>query len=57
MTRRQVFAIDAAAAARFRAGQEVDDRDRHGTEIKGRVVELKQGNKVALVITETEGAG
>ncbi len=56
MTRRQVFAIDVDAIARFKAGQTVCDQDRHGEIIKGRVVELKPGNEVALVIVETEGA-
>ncbi len=56
MTRRQVFAIETGAIARFRVGQTVCDQDRYGEIIKGRVVELKAGNEVALVIVETEGA-
>jgi hypothetical protein len=56
MTRRQVFAIDIDAVARFGVGRAVCDQDRHGEAIEGRVVELKPGNEVALVIVETEGA-
>lgn len=56
MTHRQVFAVDTGAIARFRVGQTVCDQDRHGEIITGRVVELKPGNEVALVIVETEGA-
>ena len=56
MTKRQVFTIDGDAMARFPTGQTVDDCDRHGEPIKGRVVEVKSGNKVALVTIEAAEA-
>lgn len=55
MTARQVFAIDRDAVARFPIGRDVDDRDRHGQSVTGRVVEVKLGNKVALVVVQAKG--
>lgn len=55
MTARQIFAIDRDAVARFAIGQDVDDQDRHGQTVKGRVVEVKVGNRVALVVVQAKG--
>jgi 3-methyladenine DNA glycosylase Mpg len=55
MTARQIFAIDRDAVARFIIGQDVDDQDRHGQRVKGRVVEVKLGNRVALVVVRAKG--
>ena len=55
MTARQIFAIDRDAVARFTIGQDVDDQDRHGQTVKGRVVEVKLGNRVALVVVQAKG--
>jgi hypothetical protein len=52
MTVQQTFAVDRDAVARFPIGDEVNDLDRHGQAIKGRVVETKLGNRVALVIVQ-----
>jgi hypothetical protein len=55
VTERGVFAVDCEDVARFPVGQSVDDRDRHGEPVKGRIIAVKPGNKVALVIVETDG--
>lgn len=52
---RHVFPIDNKAISRFRKDEIVDDVDRHKQPIKGRVIEVKKGNKVALVIVESTG--
>jgi hypothetical protein len=46
------FVIDKDAMPRFPTGSVVDDVDRRGNPIKGRVKEVKQGNNVALVYIE-----
>jgi 3-methyladenine DNA glycosylase Mpg len=55
MTARQIFAIDRDAVARFIIGQDIDDQDRHGQRVKGRVVEVKLGNRIALVVVQAKG--
>jgi hypothetical protein len=51
LTKRTV-AIDAKDAAKFRAfinKGPIEERDRHGDLVKGRVLSVKEGNAVALV--------
>jgi len=47
-----IFAIDIEHVGRFPVGRIVDDVDRRGNKIQGRVVEVKPGNKIALVIVD-----
>lgn len=48
----ETFAIDVDKMPRFKIGSIVDDVDRHDAPIKGRVADVKEGNRVALVIVE-----
>lgn len=47
------FFVDIDMIDRFPKGAAVDDKDRHGCQIKDRIMDVKEGNKVAIVIVET----
>lgn len=51
------YAIDKDAASRFVPGQDVDDLDRRGNPIRGCVVAVKEGQRIALVIVEPRDDG
>jgi hypothetical protein len=50
---RLTYAVPLAAAAKFRVGEPIGSgKDLHGDPMSGRVVEIKEGSAVALVIVE-----
>ena len=47
------YAVTRAAAAQFRVGEPIGTaRDLHGDPITGRVVAIKEGSAIALVVVE-----
>jgi hypothetical protein len=54
---RMTFAVTKSAAASLRVGEPVGTgADLHGDPITGRVVEIKPGNMIVLVIVESDDA-
>jgi hypothetical protein len=52
---RMTFAVTLSAATKFRIGESIGTgKDMHGDPMSGRVVDIKEGSSIALIILEVD---